>query len=302
MVLGTSEVEIAYNTYRDDPTEAHLKAFIRSKPRDHEDKIAKEVYFEAIRDSKLSWDKQLNKRLFEKPNRVLIQLCQDNFINHLSRNNKSQLVNKLVTHFQEKPGEWELQFSDKKYEISKIQDKDQTDQTPDQTKCLITNGSNRSNSDESNKMLDHNNNEKDLTERKGIRIPQTLVSVWKPQQIRDYIDSKEYGSDRVYDLPSDLLHEPTKSMTIWLTISQFLIEKYTQPGRPTHPKIINRQLQSKIDELKFYKEKSYDLALMFSHLLKNNQEVKKAVLEYKEKFPEGYQGVENLIKRLKGGK
>lgn len=123
MVLGTSEVEIAYNTYRDDPTEVNLQAFIRSKPRDHYENIAKKGYLELIQDSQLSWDTRLEKYLSQKPNRVLIQLCQDNLINHLSRNNKVHLVSKLVTHFQEKSGEWELTFSNQKFEIVNTFDK-----------------------------------------------------------------------------------------------------------------------------------------------------------------------------------
>jgi len=63
----------------------------------------------------------------------------------------------------------------------------------------------------------------------------------------------------------------------------------------------HRILHDKIDSLTFYKEKSKDFALMFNHLFENNPEVKKAVLVYKKKFPDNFENIKDLIKKLKGG-
>lgn len=127
MGLGTSDVEIAYNTYRNDPTNENLQAFIRSKPRDPNEELEKEEYMKMIQDSLLPWDKRLEKHLSQTKNQILLQLCKDNLINHLSGNNKFQLVSKLVTHFHDKPGEWKLDYSDRKYKIIKTESDPKTD-------------------------------------------------------------------------------------------------------------------------------------------------------------------------------
>jgi len=141
MVLGASEVEIAYNTYKTDPSDENLQALIRSKTRTTNEEIQKKVYLEAIRDSKMSWEKRLEKRLLEKPNQILIDLCEQNFINHISGNTKKQLVSKLVSHFQNIPGVWLLEYSREKKQYSIIQEdvKEMSSQNIENNKSVITN-------------------------------------------------------------------------------------------------------------------------------------------------------------------
>jgi hypothetical protein len=338
MVLGTSEVEIAYNTYRDDPTEAHLKAFIRSKPRDHEDKIAKEVYLEAIRDSRLSWDKRLKKRLFEKPNRILIQLCQDSLINHLSRNNKAQLVNKLVTHFQEKSGEWDLTSTNKQYHIvnTKVSSSLDSDKSLPENDQEIENqiGSlpkhDRSLKDESKSLPNDDRNHKDknrsslkhdpddpknnrstanddhtLNVRKNVAIPKYLLKYWNPEKIRSHLES---------DHRSLSSNDQNITKTIWLTkvqaknwdtneVRAFLrsLANNDHPGMVNNDNMKNRILQNKIDALEKDRESFIIVAKMFNSFMKDPK-TKQEIFTYFHKdkdSEENLQKVLNSIKRLK---
>ena len=61
----------------------------------------------------------------------------------------------------------------------------------------------------------------ELTVRKSIRIPVPLRKVWDPEDIRRIIENDEYEANELFEIPSELWHGETRSMTIWLTETQF---------------------------------------------------------------------------------